>query len=69
MDKLTQNPLFFVALAVLGPLLKDFAVVAMRRLAHGFRSDKDPKNDGAAVLLDSAADAIERLRVQLPRKK
>jgi hypothetical protein len=46
---------------------KDFLSNLFRRLAKRFRNDKDPKNDGMADVLESAAETLEKVR--LPVRK
>lgn len=64
-----SHPAVLLAVAILGPLLRDLVVGVLRSRAKQLRGDKDPKNDGEAALLEAAAEAIEKARVALGAKK
>lgn len=64
-----SHPAVLLALAILGPLVRDFVVGVLRSRAKTLRADKDPSNDGEAALLEAAAAAIEKARVALLAKK
>lgn len=68
-NALATNPAILLAIAILGPLVRDFVVGVLRSRAKQLRGDKDPKNDGEAALLEAAAEAIEKARVALGAKK
>lgn len=59
-NTLLVHPAFLLALAILGPLVRDFVAKLLRQRAREVRTDKDPKNDGQAAILDAAADAVEK---------
>lgn len=65
------HPAVLLAIAILGPILRDLVVASLREGAKRLRSDKDPGNDGVAAALDIAADAVAQARVKigLPAKK
>ena len=60
-----SNPFVLLALAILGPLVKDLVVGLLRASKQRMLTDGDPKNDDAAKILGDAADAIEKLKIHL----
>jgi len=69
LPELASNPAVLLAIAILGPLLRDLVVSVLRAQAKKMKADKDPKNDDEAALLLAAADAIEKARIALGAKK
>lgn len=69
LPELASNPALLLAIAILGPLVRDLVVGVLRAQARRMRADKDPKNDDQAALLEAAAAALEKARVALGGKK
>lgn len=59
---LVSHPAFLLAVAILGPLVRDFVVQVLRARAKAARTDKDPTNDAGADVLEAAADALEKAK-------
>ena len=66
---IAANPVVLLAIAILGPLVRDLVVGVLRAQAKKMRADKDPKNDGEAALLEAAAEALEKARVAIAAAK
>lgn len=66
---LASNPVILLAIAILGPLVRDLVVGVLRAQAKKIRGDKDPKNDVEADVLEAAAAALEKARIALNAKK
>lgn len=69
LNAVAMNPVILLAIAILGPLLRDLVVSVLRAQARKMKTDKDPKNDDEAALLLAAAEALEKVRVALGAKK
>ena len=65
-----SNPLVLLALAILGPLVKDVVQALLRAHAKRLLADKDPGNDALANAENAAADGLDKVRIPLtPPKK
>lgn len=64
-----SNPLVLLAIAILGPVLRDIIVAILKDKSKALLGDKDPSNDSAAAALKAAAEAIEHLKLTLPVPK
>ena len=60
-----HDPAFWGIILVVGAIARDITLGIMRKQAKRMREDKDPKNDGAADALDSAADALEKAKLSI----
>lgn len=60
-----SHPLVLLAIAILGPLLRDLVVGLLKSKAKELLTDKNPGNDTAGKALADAASAIERLKLSM----